>query len=192
MVWYIFDIFFGIFFGILLVYVWYMFGIVFAILFGICFGICWIYLWYIWIDFWYFLVWAPVSILQVGPLPLSVLQEIGPAHIPFVKWINQTPKGVCPDTRYELSHYVSCPHVWNVARTAFPYLRFQTLHDRLCVDKPCTESLKVLAATFTAYHTIKPTLGNAPLSFDTARCQFQCSFYTAVRAAGLFPDTPAD
>ena len=98
----------------------------------------------------------------------------------------------CPHMRDELSHYVSCPHVWNVARIAFPHLRLQNLHDRLCVDKPCTESLRVLAATFPAYHTIKPSLGNAPLSFDTARCQFECSFYTAVRAAGLSPDTPAD
>ena len=102
-------------------------------------------------------------------------------------------KNTCfPDMRDELSHYVSCPHVWNVARTAFPYLRFQALHDRLCVDKPCTESLKVLAATLTAYHIIKPSLGKALLSFVTARCQFQCSFDTAVHAAGLSPDTPAD
>ena len=92
----------------------------------------------------------------------------------------------------ELNHYISCPHIWNVARTAFPHLAFGSLFDRLCVNSPCVESLKVLAATFPAYHTIKPTLGNAPIPFDAARRQFQCSFYTAVRASGLAPDSPAD
>ena len=92
----------------------------------------------------------------------------------------------------ELDHYVYWPHIWLVARTAFPHLEFESLFDRLCVDNPCIDSLKVLAATFPAYRSIKPSLGNAPLSFVTARCQCECSFYTAVRAAGLSPDTPAD
>ena len=92
----------------------------------------------------------------------------------------------------ELAHYLFCPHVWNVARIAFPQLVFDSLFDRLCVDKPCTVSLRVLAATFPAYHTIKPTLGNAPIPFDAARCQFECSFYSAVRASGCSPEPPAD
>ena len=92
----------------------------------------------------------------------------------------------------ELAHYVSCPHIWFIAQTAFPHLVFESLFDRLCVDKPCTESLKVLAATFAGYHSIKPPLGNAPMPFDTARCHFECSFYTAVRASGLVPQAPAE
>ena len=98
----------------------------------------------------------------------------------------------CPFMKDELNRYVFCPHIWNVARTAFPHLAFDSLFDRLCVNNPCTESLKVLAATFPAYHTIKPTLGNAPIPFDAARRQFECSFYTAARASGLATDSPAD
>ena len=92
----------------------------------------------------------------------------------------------------ELDHYVYWPHIWLVARTAFPHLEFESLFDRLCVDNPCIDSLKVLAATFPAYRSIKPSLGNAPIPFEAARLQFECSFYTAVRASGLRPEPPAD
>ena len=91
----------------------------------------------------------------------------------------------------ELDHYVYCPHIWFVARTAFPHLEFESLFDRLCVDNPCIDSLKVLAATFPAYRSIKPSLDNAPIPFEAARLQFECSFYIAVRASGLRPEPPA-
>ena len=92
----------------------------------------------------------------------------------------------------ELDHYVYCPHIWFVARTAFPHLEFESLFDRLCVDNPCIDSLKVLAATFPAYRSIKPPLGNAPIPFEAARLQLECSFFSVVRASGLRPEPPAD
>ena len=98
----------------------------------------------------------------------------------------------CPFKKDELDHYLFCPHVWFVARTAFPQLAFERLSDRLCVDNPCTVSLRVLAATFPAYHSVKPSLGSAPMPFDAARCHFEGTFYSAVRASGLSPDSPAD
>ena len=92
----------------------------------------------------------------------------------------------------DLAHYVNCPHIWFVARTAFPNLKFDSMFDRLCVEQPCTDSLKVLAATFPAYHTIKPSDCEARASFDSARSNFEFAFYTAVRASGLSPAAPAD
>ena len=98
----------------------------------------------------------------------------------------------CPGQKDELQHYVNCPHIWNVARIAFPHLKFDSTLDRLCVAEPCTESLRVLAATFPAYHSIKPTTVEARASYDSARSTFECTFYTATRASGLLPDSPAD
>ena len=92
----------------------------------------------------------------------------------------------------DLSHYVSCPHIWNVARVAFPNLKFDSMLDRLCVEDPCTESLRVLAGTFPAYHSIKPPNGEARAPYDSARRDFEGAFYAAVRASGLSPAAPAD
>ena len=91
----------------------------------------------------------------------------------------------CPGMKDDLSHYVSCPHIWNVARVDFPNLKSDSMFDRLCVEEPCTESLRVLAGTFPAYHSIKPSNGEARASYDSARREFEVAFYTAVRASGL-------
>ena len=97
----------------------------------------------------------------------------------------------CPGMKDDLAHYVNCPHIWFVARTAFPNLKFDSMFDRLCVENPCTESLRVLAGTFPAYHTIKPSNCEARASFDSARRDFAPAFCTAVRASGFCPAAPA-
>ena len=78
------------------------------------------------------------------------------------------------------------------ARTAFPNLKFDSMFDRVCVEEPCTDSLRGLAGTFPAYHSIKPSNCEARASFDSARRTFEFTFYTAVRASGLCPAAPAD
>ena len=98
----------------------------------------------------------------------------------------------CPGEKDELLHYVNCPHIWNVARNAFPHLKFDSTLDRLCIEDPCTESLRVLAATFPSYHSIKPRDGEASASHDSARSTFAQTFYTSVRASGLRPEPPAE
>ena len=98
----------------------------------------------------------------------------------------------CPGEKDDLHHYVNCPHIWNVARIAFPRLKFDSPLDRLCVENPSSESLRVLAATFPSYHSIKPADGEARASHDSARSIFEHTFYTCVRASGLMPEPPAD
>ena len=97
----------------------------------------------------------------------------------------------CPDQADRLEHYLSCPIIWNLARGAYPLLDFESILKRLCVVEPCTESLKVLAATFPSYHAIKPANGEGRLSHNTARCVFADTFYTALRSAGCSPEAPA-
>ena len=98
----------------------------------------------------------------------------------------------CENKKDDLDHYVNCPHIWNIARTACPHLKFDSMLDRICVDQPCTDSLKVFAATLPAYHNIKPSDCEARASFDSARRNFEFTFYTAARASGLSPAAPAD
>ena len=75
---------------------------------------------------------------------------------------------------------------------AFQNLKIDSMLDRLCVEDPCTESLRVLAGTFPADHSIKLSNGEARASYDSVRREFEVVFYTAVRASGLCPAAPAD
>ena len=53
-------------------------------------------------------------------------------------------------------------------------------------------SLRVLAAAFPSYHSIKPADCEARASHDSARSIFEHTLYTSVRASGLMPEPPAD
>ena len=98
----------------------------------------------------------------------------------------------CPGQADRLDHYFLCLLLWNIVRLAFPHVRFNGILNRLCVVVPCTDSLRVLAATFPAYHAIKPSVGERCLSHDTARCRFEEVFHSSLLSAGGSPVAPAD
>ena len=99
----------------------------------------------------------------------------------------------CPQGIDDLSHYIACPHIWNIANTAFPRLGLHSALDRLCIGSSCTASLRVLAATFQAYHASKPfSAVRHTAVFDAARRRFESHFYAAVYSSGLRPAAPAD
>ena len=86
----------------------------------------------------------------------------------------------------DLSHYINCPLIWTDVQSAFPQLVFDSASQKLCVDTDCTESLRVLAAVFQAYHTIKPTYACLPLAPSaTVRYAFFEAFCTAAQSSGL-------
>ena len=99
----------------------------------------------------------------------------------------------CSNQIDDFSHYVNCPHLWNSVRTAFPNLPLRSTLDRLCIDSDCSVKLRVLAATFQAYHASKPFSAVCSTAvFDAAKRRFEDHFYVAVRSSGLSPASPAD
>ena len=99
----------------------------------------------------------------------------------------------CSNQIDDLSHYITCPHLWNFVRTAFPNSNFRSTLDRLCIGSDCTVNLRVLAATFQAYHASKPFSAVCSTAvFDAAKRRFEDHFYVAVRSSGLSPASPAD
>ena len=99
----------------------------------------------------------------------------------------------CPNEIDDLSHYILCPHLWNIARTAFPNIQLNSALDKLCIGSKCTVSLRVLAATFQAYHASKPfSAVFSTVVFDAAKRRFEDHFYVAVRSSGLAPKSAAD
>ena len=93
----------------------------------------------------------------------------------------------------DLSHYISCQILWSTVRTAFPRLELHSPLDRLCIGSSCTQSLRVLAGTFQAYHASKPfSAVRQTAVFDAAKRRFEDNFYVAVRASGLAPSRAAD
>ena len=93
-----------------------------------------------------------------------------------------------PDEIDDLSHYIVCPHLWNIARTAFPNVQLNCTLDKLCIGGSCTVSLRVLAATFQAYHASKPfSAVFSTAVFDAAKRRFEDHFCVAVRSSGLTP-----
>ena len=70
----------------------------------------------------------------------------------------------CPGQADRLEHYLLCPLLWNIARLAFPHVRFDGILNRLCVVDPCADYLRVSAATFPAYHA-----SNLPLAGVVSR-----------------------
>ena len=83
--------------------------------------------------------------------------------------------------------------LWNIARTAFPNIQLNSALDKLCIGSKCTVSLRVLAATFQAYHASKPfSAVFSTVVFDAAKRRFEDHFYVAVRSSGLAPKSAAD
>ena len=92
----------------------------------------------------------------------------------------------CTNQVDDLSHYINCPRIWTDVQSAFPQLVFDSVSQKLCGDTDCTESLRVLAAVFQAYHTIKPTYACLPLAPSaTVRYAFFEAFCTAAQSSGL-------
>ena len=88
---------------------------------------------------------------------------------------------------------MNCPHLWNSVRIAFPNLPLRSTLDRLCIDSDCSVKLRVLAATFQAYHASKPFSAVCSTAvFDAAKRRFEDHFYVAVRSSGLSPASSAD
>ena len=88
----------------------------------------------------------------------------------------------------DFTHYLVCPHIWSDVQNAFPNLHFSSPFERLCINTECTECIRVLAAVFQAYHTVKSTFASLPLApFDTIRCTFFEAFRTAAQSSGLRP-----
>jgi len=70
---------------------------------------------------------------------------------------------------------------------------FRSTLDRLCLGSDCSVNLRVLAATFQAYHASKPFSAVYSTSvFDAAKRRFEDHFDIAVRSSGLSPVSPAD
>ena len=79
----------------------------------------------------------------------------------------------CLDCKDELDHYLTCPTLWTLAASSTPLpLVFLELgpRERLCMFNTTQDGLKILAAVYRGYHTLKlsrrATIDHAIVSKD--------------------------